>query len=368
MIELIKSPSTSVFSKGSLALWLVVSLVFAALLFAPGAQAQGTSASDGGETPIGEAATGSSAPVEPPPVAEQAPVEPPPVVEEAPVVAPPVAEEAPVVAPPVTEEAPVVAPPVAEEAPVVAPPVAEEAPVVAPPVAEEAPVVAPPVAEEAPTVVEKKTIEQTSGNVTAEAASEATQGPGEASQVPVSASGLTHKDATGEVAPENSIAVTTSVAPAAASGISMSPVQDQSPLALRSQTISARSGGQMSCVRASITAGYVGGWLDISVASSLSSIPFTTVEASSTAITASSPAGSLGDGSTIENRPSVPGSGSGGGGGGSASGGGSGSASSASSTLVDVLLQAAPRAMRRLRLAQPSWRTSFFVLIPERPD
>jgi hypothetical protein len=24
--------------------------------------------------------------------------------------------------------------------------------------------------------------------------------------------------------------------------------------------------------------------------------------------------------------------------------------------------------MRRLRLAQPSWRTSFFVLIPERPD
>jgi hypothetical protein len=24
--------------------------------------------------------------------------------------------------------------------------------------------------------------------------------------------------------------------------------------------------------------------------------------------------------------------------------------------------------MRRLRLAQPSWRTSSFVLIPERPD
>jgi hypothetical protein len=363
MIELIKSPSTSVFSKGSLALWLVVSLVFAALLFAAGAQAQGTSAPNGaGETPIGEAATESDAPPEPaPPVAEEAPV----VVEPA----PPVVEEAPVVVEP--------APPVAEEAPVVvepAPPVAEEAPVVvepAPPVAEEAPVVvepAPPVVEEAPVVVEKKTVEQTAGNVTAEAASEATQGPGEDSQVPVGASGLTHKDATGEVAPENSIAVTTSVAPAAASGISISPVQDQSPLALRSQTISARGVGQMSCVRASITAGYAGGWLDISVASSLSNIPFTTAEASPTAITAGSPAGSLGDGSTIENRPSVPGSGSGGGGGGSAVGGGSGSASSASSTLVDVLLQAAPRAMRRLRLAQPSWRTSFFVLIPERPD
>ena len=316
MIELVKSPSTRVLSKGSLALWLVVSLVFAALLFAAGAQAQGTDGAT--ETPIGETAAEGAAP--------------------------------------------------SEEAPAVAPPVAEEAPAVAPPVAEEAPAVAPPVVEEAPAVVEKKTVEQTAGNVTAEATSEATQGTGEAVQVPVGASVLTHKDTTSEVAPESSIAVTTSVAPAAASGVSTLAVQDQSPLALRSQTISARSGGQMSCVRASITAGYAGGWLDISATSSLSNIPFTTAEASPTAITAGSPAGSLGDGSTIENRPSVPGSGSGGGGGGSAAGGGSGSPSSASSTLVDVLLQAAPRAMRRLRLAQPSWRTSFFVLIPERPD
>jgi hypothetical protein len=136
------------------------------------------------------------------------------------------------------------------------------------------------------------------------------------------------------------------------------------------QTISVRSTRQTSCVRASITAGYAGGWLDISVASSISNVPFTTADASPAAITAGAPTGSLGDGSTIENHPSVPGSGSGGGGGGSAAGGGSGSgsASSASSTLVYVLLQAAPRAMRRLRLAQPSWRTSFFVLIPERPD
>jgi hypothetical protein len=359
MIELVKSPSMRVLSKGCFALWLVVSLVFAALLFAVGAQAQGTNAPDGAaETPTGEMATKSGAP----------PEEAPSVIEQA----PPAAEEA----SPVTEEAPPVveqAPSVAQEAPSVAqeaPSVAQEAPPVveqAPPVAQEAPPVveqAPPVAEEPPPVIEKKTVEQTAGEVAAEAGSEATQRSGEDSQVPAGASGLTHKDATAEAAPEISIAVTTSVVPATASEISMSPVQPQSSLTLRPQTISARSAGQMSCVGASITAGYAGGWLDISVASSLSNVPFITADASSTAIATGTPAGSLGDGSTIENHPSAPGSG---GGGGSAAGGGSGSASSASSTLVDVLLQAAPRAMGRLRLAQPSWRTSFFVLIPERP-
>jgi outer membrane biosynthesis protein TonB len=359
MVELVKSPSTRVLSKGRLALWLVVSLVFAALLFAVDAQAQGTNAPEGAaETPIGEAATKSSAPPEeaPPAVEEASPVveQAPPVVEEA----SPVVEQA----PPVVEEAsPVVeqAPPVVEEAsPVVeqAPPVVEQAP----PVVEQAP----PVVEETPSVIEKKTVEQTAGEVAAEAASEGPQGPEEGSQAPAGASGLTHKDATGEVAPEISIAVTT--LPVAASEISASPVQDQSPLAMLPQTT--RSAGQMSCVRASITAGYAGDWLDISVPSSVSNIPFTTADASPTAIKAGAPAGSLGNGSTLENHPSAPGSGSGGGGGGSAAGGGSGSASSASSTLVDVLLQAAPLAMRRLRLAQPSWRTSFFVLIPERPD
>ena len=377
MIELVKSPSTRVLSKGCLALWLVVSLVFAALLFAVGAQAQGTNAPDSAaETPIGEMATKSGAsPEEAPSVIEQAP----PVTEEAPSVveqAPPAAEQVPPVAeqaPPVTEQAPPVAeeaPPVVEEAPPVteqAPPVAEQAPPVteqAPPVAEQAP----PVTEQAPPVIEKKIVEQAAGEVAAEAGSEANQGPGEGSQVPAGASGLTHKDPTAEVAPEISIAVTTFVAPTA-SEISMSPVQPQSSRSLRPQTISARGAGQMSCVGASITAGYADDWLDISVASSLSNVPFITADASSTAIATGTPAGSLGDGSTIENHSSSPGgSGPGGGGGGSAAGGGSGSASSASSTLVDVLLQAAPRAMRRLRLAQPSWRTSFFVLIPERPD
>ncbi len=384
MIELVKSPSTRVLSKGCIALWLVVSVALAALLFAAGAQAQGTNAPDGAaETPVGEVATKSGAPPEEAPsVSEQAPPaaeQTPPAAEEAPSVAeqaPPAAEQT----PPVTEQTPSAAeeaPSIVEQTPPVtqqAPSAAEQTPPVTqqtPPVVEQAPPAiekAPPAAEEAPPATEKKTVEQTAGKVAAEAGSEATQGPGEDSQVPVGASGLTHKDATGEVAPEISIAVMTSVAPAIAPEISMSPVQPQSSLMLRPQTISARSAGPMSCVGASITAGYAGGWLDISLASSLSNVPFTDADASSTTIAAGAPAGSLGGGSAIENHPSVPGSGFGGGGGGSAAGGGSGSGSSASSTLVDVLLQAAPRAMRRLRLAQPSWRTSFFVLIPERPD
>jgi hypothetical protein len=344
MIEPVKSPSTRVLSKGRLALWLVVSLVFAGLLFAVGAQAQGTNAPEGvAETPIGETATESGAP----------PEEAPSVVEQA----PPVVQET----PPVVEQAPTVVqetPPVVEQAPTVVqetPPVVEQAPTVV---------------QETPPVVEKKTVEQTAGKVAAEAGSEATQGPGEDSQAPVGASALTHKDATGEVAPEISIAVTISVAPAAMPEISTSPVQDQPPLALRPRTIPARGGGQTSCLGASIAGGYAGGWLEISVASSVPNIPFITAESSPTAIAAGVPAGSQDDGSTVENHPSAPGSGGfgGGGGSGSAAGGGSGSASSASSTLVDVLLQAAPRAMRRLRLAQPSLRTSFFVLIPERPD
>jgi len=47
--------------------------------------------------------------------------------------------------------------------------------------------------------------------------------------------------------------------------------------------------------------------------------------------------------------------------------GGSGVAPSAFLTLAGLLLLAAPRAMRRLRLSCQSWRTAFFVLIPERP-
>jgi hypothetical protein len=359
MIELVKSPSTRMLSKGRLALWLVGSLVFAVLLLAASAQADGTNAPDGAAgTPIGEAATESSTPPE-----QVAPVteETPPVVSEV----PPVAEEV----PPVVDEVPPVAeevPPVAEEVP----PVAEEVP----PVADETPHAAekvPPVTEGDPTAVEKRTAEQTAGEVAAEAGSGgATQGMGEDPQVPADASGLTHKDATGEVAPGVSIAVAPSIAPVAPPEISA--VQGQSSLTARPRTVLARCSGQASCelaaIGASIEASYACDRMGISAVSSVPTI-LATIDASPTAIAAGAHSGSQDGGSAVENHPPapIPGSGSGGAGGGSAAAGGSGSASSASSTLVGVLLQAVPRAMRRLRLTQPSWRTSFFVLIPERP-
>ncbi|HEY5046155.1 MAG TPA: hypothetical protein VII53_09900, partial [Solirubrobacteraceae bacterium] len=61
-----------------------------------------------------------------------------------------------------------------------------------------------------------------------------------------------------------------------------------------------------------------------------------------------------------------PGQAPGGAFGGSATGG-SGVALSSFSSLAGLLLHAAPRAMRRLRLSCRPWLTAFFVLIPERP-
>jgi hypothetical protein len=52
---------------------------------------------------------------------------------------------------------------------------------------------------------------------------------------------------------------------------------------------------------------------------------------------------------------------------GGAAAGGSGVAFSGFVTLAGLLLLAAPRALRRLRLSFRPWLTAFFVLIPERP-
>jgi hypothetical protein len=414
MLELVKSPSTPVLPRGRLALWLAVSLVFAALLFAARAQAGATNAPGGAaETPTGEAATESSAsPEQVAPATEEAPPaasEAPPAAGEAPVVAeevPPAASEAPPAAgealvvaeeaPPAASEAPPAAgealvvaeetpsavneaPPAASEAPVVAeeaPPAASEAPPAAgeaPVVAEEVPPIAgkvPPVAGETPTAGEKKPVEQTAGEVPAEPDSKATlEGVSEDSQMPAAASGPTHKDAAAEVAPSVLLAVTPFVAPASPE---ISTVQNQVSLTSRARTTSARCAGQVSCelaaIGASLRATYACGWLGTSTVASVSTI-LATIEASHAATTVGAHTGSQDGGSAVGNHPTdpIPGSGSGGGGGGSSAAGGAGSASSASSTLVGVLLQAAPRAMRRLRLAQSSWRTSFFVLFPERP-
>lgn len=221
----------------------------------------------------------------------------------------------------------------------------------------------PPTAEEAPPVVDEGSVEQPAGEAGTEPVSEgpAAQEPEGGSQVAGAASRPTPEDAAGEaaageVAPEASVAMTTSTVPGAPSEITV------------------RRAGEVSCERAAIgapiTADRVGGWLNISAAWAVSTAPFAAAVASPAAIAAGAPAGSDGGGSVVENHSPapVPGPGPGGAGGGSAAGSGSGSASSTAFTLVGLLVQAAPRAMRRLRLAQLSWRTSFFVLIPEQPD
>jgi hypothetical protein len=221
-------------------------------------------------------------------------------------------------------------------------------------------------------VVDKKTTEQTAGDVAAEADSEAIQGSGEGSLAPVDTSVSTHKDAAGEVDPGASPAVTPPAAPAVVPEISMPSVQDQPSFAFPPPPTLVHGAGQASCELAAFGASIAGrdadGLLEISAITPVSTHPLATVEASPTVITTGGSVG--GDGGSPVEHPSSPspGPGSGGAGCGSAAGGGSGSASPAPFTLVGVLLQAAPRAMRRLLLAQQSWRTSFLVLIPERPD
>jgi hypothetical protein len=74
-----------------------------------------------------------------------------------------------------------------------------------------------------------------------------------------------------------------------------------------------------------------------------------------------------GGGAAGGTRPISPTPGPPGGASGGTAAGGSGIALSAFLTLAGLLLMAAPRALRRLRLSSRPWRTAFFVLIPERP-
>ena len=87
------------------------------------------------------------------------------------------------------------------------------------------------------------------------------------------------------------------------------------------------------------------------------------------AITGGLPPGGGHGGSAFGNAPvsPTPGPPPGGASGGAAVGGASGLAPSAFLSLAGLLLLAAPRAMRRLRLSSRPWLTACFVLIPERP-
>jgi len=414
MIEMVKSPSTRVLSKGCLAAWLAVSLAFAALVVASDAQAHGTNEPKrAAETPIGEGAAGGDAPTEQasspaeeatpraeqtqppaeqtkppaeetpstseqaPPPAEQTPPpaeEPTPPAEEP---TPPAEEPTPPAeepTPPAEEPTPPAEEPTppAEQAQPAAEqgqPAAEQTP---PPAEEPTPPQTPPTTKEVPPAVEDGNVKE----VTTEASSDgaASEDTGGNSQVSAVASRPSAEDPAGEVAAGAAIAVTTSAAPGVLPESLTSPAQSQSSLAQGPREISIRKAGQPTCelagIGGGITVGRAGDWLEISTASSDLPSPFAIAGASRTETTSGAPAGSQGGGSAVENHPPAPspGPGPGGAGGAAAAGGSPGSALSASSTLAGVLLQAEPRAMRRLRLSQQSWRTSFFVLIPERPD
>jgi hypothetical protein len=394
MIDMVKSPSTRVLSKGCLAAWLAVSLAFAALLVAPDAQAHGTHAPNrAADTSIGEGATEGGVPTEqvPPPAGQGQST-----TEQATTPAPTgqgqstteqsqsTAEEATTPAPtgqgqstteqsqstteqsqPATEQTkPPAEEPIAPAEPI--PPAAEATP----------PAQTPPTTKEVPPEVEDGNVKQPVGEVAVEAGSDgaASEDSEEDSQVSGAASRPSPEDTASEVAAGVATAVTASAAPGVLPEGLTSPAQSQSSIALGPGKISIRRARQATCelagIGVEITVGHAGEWLEISTTSSDLPAPFAIAGTSRTATTSGAPAGSQDGGSAVENHPPspFPGPGPGGAGGGAAAGGGPGSAVSASFTLAGVLLQAEPRAMRRWRLSQPSWRTSFFVLIPERPD
>jgi hypothetical protein len=100
-----------------------------------------------------------------------------------------------------------------------------------------------------------------------------------------------------------------------------------------------------------------------------STVSFGSVEGSlAVAMTGALPPGGGHGGSAVGNAPASPTPGPApSGASGAAVGGASGIAPSAFLSLAGLLLLAAPRAMRRLRLSSRPWLTACFVLIPERP-
>jgi hypothetical protein len=115
--------------------------------------------------------------------------------------------------------------------------------------------------------------------------------------------------------------------------------------------------------------GCAGGWLG--AAAALTQAPVAIVSTDSALVPAvagssgdDSPGGTAGGGRPLS--PS-PGPAPGGASGGVAAGGAGSVGLSGFLTLAGLLLLAAPRALRRLRLSCSPWLTAFFVLIPERP-
>jgi hypothetical protein len=109
------------------------------------------------------------------------------------------------------------------------------------------------------------------------------------------------------------------------------------------------------------------GWMVGPPVPSGSTVGFATAASLAAAATGDSPTGGGRGGSGMGNAPVSPAPGPAPSGASGSMTGGSGTALLTFLTLAGLLLLAAPRAMRRLRLSCRPWLTACFVLIPERP-
>jgi hypothetical protein len=152
------------------------------------------------------------------------------------------------------------------------------------------------------------------------------------------------------------------------------PVPGGGDNAPRGGMTAAQRAGALSCELSALggrttdncTVGWLGGKRFLGGSSTVS---FGSVEGSlAAAMTGGLPPGGGHGGSAVGNAPvsPIPGPAPGGASG-AAVGGAGGVAPSAFLSLAGLLLLAAPRAMRRLRLSSRPWLTACFVLIPERP-
>jgi hypothetical protein len=135
--------------------------------------------------------------------------------------------------------------------------------------------------------------------------------------------------------------------------------------------IAARRLGELSCQLSGpggrATHSCAAGWMVGPPLSSDSTIGFATAASLAAAATGDSPTGGGRGGSGMGNAPVSPAPGPAPSGASGSMTGGSGTALLTFLTLAGLLLLAAPRAMRRLRLSCRPWLTACFVLIPERP-
>jgi hypothetical protein len=135
--------------------------------------------------------------------------------------------------------------------------------------------------------------------------------------------------------------------------------------------IAARRLGELACELSApggrTSHGCAAGWMVGPPVPSGSTVGFATAASLAAAATGDSPTGGGRGGPGMGNAPVSPAPGPAPSGASGSMAGGSGTAPLTFLTLAGLLLLAAPRAMRRLRLSSRPWLTACFVLIPERP-